>query len=84
MNFENGPKDSDIIVPAPANNPAHQSCIKNMNIKNHHPQNRIKTNTNVVVLQIPIKHLSSMKPKKEYALEIKKKLQKQNTHVKIK
>ena len=71
----NKEEDPDIAVKPPKNNPVHQNCIKNIEFRNYQPQNNINTNTNIVALQIPVKYLSIMKPKKINALEMKNKLQ---------
>ena len=54
-----------------------------MTRKNYHPENNINQNDNVVVLQIPVKHLNSNKPKLKEAAEMKKQLQTHNPHMKI-
>ena len=54
---------SEKIVPAPENNPIHLCCIGSMRSQTYHPKNNITKNTNMVVLQIPIKFLNSKKLK---------------------
>ena len=81
--YGNEQEDSEMIVAMPENNEIHLCYIRNMTGKNCHPENNINQNDNVVVLQIPVKCLNSVKPKLKEAKEMKKQLQAHNPHMKI-
>ena len=51
--------------------------------KNYHPENNINQNDDVVVLQIPVKCLNSVKPKLKETKEIRKQLQAHDPHMNI-
>ena len=70
-------------VNIPENNPIHLCYIWNMTGKNYHPENNINQNNNMVVLQIHIKYLNSNKSKLKEVVEMKKKQQIYNPHMKI-
>ena len=75
--------DSEMIVGTPENNAIHQCCIRNVTGKSCHPENKINQNDNMVVIQIPIKYLNSVKPKLKDAKENKNQLQVLNPHMSI-